>query len=184
MTTTVRLLASRLSRAPMILILLTLAFAMIVATPMAGLADTLPAPTQRVILKLAGEIENTTDGRTAAFDRAMIEALGQETITTTTPWTEGTVVFTGVPMSTLLAYVGSTGEQITIKALNDYEATVSIEMLTSGGAMLAYKMNGSYLSLRDKGPLWLVFPYDSDERYRSDNYSNASVWQIRSMTVR
>ncbi|MDH3537347.1 MAG: hypothetical protein OER87_16515, partial [Gammaproteobacteria bacterium] len=45
-------------------------------TPVATLADSLQAPTGKVILTVSGKIANTNAGDRAEFDREMLEALG------------------------------------------------------------------------------------------------------------
>ena len=43
--------------------------------------------------------------------------------------------------------------------------------------------DGKPLSVRDRGPLWIVFPYDSDSRLTTDAYLNRSVWQIKELMI-
>jgi hypothetical protein len=45
------------------------------------------------ILKISGKISNTNGDSIAAFDRAMLEALGMVALETTTPWFTGKVRF-------------------------------------------------------------------------------------------
>lgn len=49
-------------------------------------AQALPKPTGRVILTVSGKIGVHNDGETAKFDREMLEALGQASFVTSTPW--------------------------------------------------------------------------------------------------
>jgi hypothetical protein len=52
----------------------------------------------------------------------------------------------------------------------------------SAGAILAYRMNGAELSVRDKGPLWIMFPFDDKPELKSELIYSQSVWQLRKMT--
>ena len=39
------------------------------------------------------------------------------------------------------------------------------------------------MTLRDKGPLWLVYPYDADTAYQSEVIYARSVWQLDRIEV-
>ena len=39
------------------------------------------------------------------------------------------------------------------------------------------------MSVRDKGPLFVVFNYDSAAELRSERYYNRSIWQLRRLQV-
>ena len=49
--------------------------------------------------------------------------------------------------------------------------------------MLATKMNGDYMSVRDKGPLFLIYPFDTNPELFNEKYFSRSVWQIREVEV-
>src|SRR5689334_12041468 len=65
-------------------------------------AAKLGQPTEKVILTISGQISETNKDGAAEFDRPMLEALGMESFSTTTPWYDGPVKFEGVRMSRLL----------------------------------------------------------------------------------
>ena len=44
--------------------------------------------------------------------------------------------------------------------------------------MLAYLMDGKTMSVREKGPLWLIYPFDDNADYRSEETYAHSIWQI------
>ncbi len=44
-------------------------------------------------------------------------------------------------------------------------------------------MNGETMPVRRKGPLWIVYPYDSDEAYRSEAIYSRSIWQLDRIEV-
>ena len=147
-------------------------------------AGELPAPKGRVVLKVAGEVTNTTDGKAASFDMATLKALPKTTISTSTPWTQGVVTFAGVSFGELMSTVGAKGSEVKVTVLNDYSVTMTVADLVGTDAILAYELDGKALSIREKGPLWITFPFDSDERYRTDAYWSKSVWQVRDMEVK
>jgi hypothetical protein len=39
------------------------------------------------------------------------------------------------------------------------------------------------MSVRDKGPLWLVYPYDSAAKYQSEVVFSRSIWQLNRLEI-
>ena len=153
-----------------------------VAQPAAG--GPLPQPAGRVILAVSGKISITNDGDSAKFDRPMLEELGMVSFTTVTPWYDGPVTFEGVPMTRLLQRLGGQGEMVQAVALNDYSTEIPVADFARWGVVLALKRDGTYLSIRDKGPLFIVYPYDTNAELRSPRYYGRSAWQVARLVVR
>src|SRR5690606_39731214 len=121
----------------------------------------LAGPADKVVLDVNGSIAvSNTPGGSAAFDRAMLAAMPRSAIETTTPWTEGVQRFDGVLLSDLVARLGATGTRITARALNDYSYPFDLADAISRGALIADLTNGKQMSVRERGPLWIVFPLD------------------------
>lgn len=161
------------------------ATALIVMSLVAGrpaAAAGLPAPQGAAILTVSGAISTKNVGDSAVFDLAMLQAMPHVTIHTGTPWT-GVSDFEGVALSDLLSAVGATGAAITATALNNY----AVDLPASDaklGAIVAYKVDGKLLSVRDKGPLWIIYPFDSDPSLKSEvNYARC-IWQLSAMTLK
>lgn len=159
----------------------------VVATGLAATqaqAQTLPAPKGAVVLTVTGSIGVTNADGQAQFDIDMIKALPKVSFDTYTIWTEGRQTFTGVELKTVLDLVGAQGSGIDASALNEYLVDIPIEDAVEGGPILAYEQNGTALSVRDKGPLWLVYPYDSRPEYQTEVVYARSIWQMSSMEIR
>lgn len=146
-------------------------------------ADALLAPTGPVILEVTGAIANTNSAGKAQFDRATLDAMATDTLQTSTPWTKGVQRFHGFPLAALLKTVGATGTTVKAIALNDYSAVLPIADSVESGAFVVVRQDGKPMSVRDRGPLWIVFPYDTDSRLTADVYLNRSVWQIKELLI-
>jgi len=149
-----------------------------------GRAQDLAAPAGRVILSITGKIARRNSPDAAQFDLPMLEALGPESFTTTTPWHNGPVTFEGVPMARLLREVGANGTTLQVLALNDYSTEIPIEDFEKYPVVLAYKRDGAYMPVRDKGPLFIVYPYDSDPTLKHQRFYSRSAWQVARMIVK
>ncbi len=143
-----------------------------------ALAGELAAPEGDIILTVSGDIETTNAGDTAVFDLEMLKALDDTTVETSTIWTEGTQVFQGVSLDVLTDRLGISEGMLRATAINDYSVEIPVSDATEGGAVIAYMLNGETMSVRDKGPLWVIYPYDSDPDYRSEVIYSRSIWQL------
>jgi len=148
----------------------------------------LPQPSGPVILSVSGNIAkgNARDaqGRAVAhFDRDMLEKLGMVTVATHTPWHQELQRFEGIPGTALLDAVGAAGTELRAWAINDYVVRIPQDDLRMHGPILALRSNGQYLAVRDKGPVFLVYPYDSAPNLRSNVYYLRSIWQLRRIEI-
>ncbi|SEG85833.1 hypothetical protein [Marinobacterium lutimaris] len=162
-------------------LVLTLTFGMAASLANAG---TLESPQGSVILTVSGAIENTNGDGVARFDKAMLEALQQRTTETATPWHEGVVSFEGPLGSALLDAVGASGETMQVTAINDYSAEVPVSDFYDHEVILALKADGKYMRVRDKGPLFIIYPFDEKPELSSEIIHNRSVWQIKAIDIK
>ncbi len=80
--------------------------------------------------------------------------------------------------------VGATGDRIVSIALNDYSAEMPMEDARKYGVLLALKRDGEYMTVRDKGPLFIIYPFDSNPDLKAQKYYSRSVWQIARIEVK
>ena len=149
----------------------------------AGFAAGLDQPKADSILTVSGKIGTTNAQAAAQFDRAMLEKLGMVSFTTMTPWYKEPVKFEGVPLKALMDAVAAKGEKIVAVALNDYSAEVPMEDIAKYNVILALKRDGEYMSPRDKGPLFIVYPFDSKREYKTEAIYSRSIWQLNRIEI-
>jgi len=139
-------------------------------------AGALPVPTGEVLLVVTGNIGNTNVGGEARFDRQMLEALGTSRLVTRTPWHPDGNVFEGVRADRLLKAVEARGEAVRATAANDYRVTIPLSDFAAHDVLLAMRIDGRDLTLRTKGPIWVIYPDDADlpEGERSERM----IWQL------
>ena len=112
------------------------------------------------------------------YTRADFEALGLESFSTTTIWSEGAEEFTGVSLSILLDSLDVQSGALSAKAINDYAVEIPVSDAVEGGPIIAFLRNGEEMSVRDKGPLWLIYPFDDNPDYQSEVIYSRSIWQL------
>lgn len=140
-------------------------------------------PAGKVLLTISGHIENTNDGGKAVFDLASLEKLGMVSFQTTSPWYNGRTTFMGISLQKLMDYVGAKGSVVKVTALNDYTTEIPLSDFKKYNVILALKVNGEYMRVRDKGPLFVVYPYDSLPELNNQIYYSRSAWQVSRMSI-
>lgn len=155
------------------------------AAPKAGAAAAprLPQPSGDPILTVSGKVGVTNGEGGADFDREMLEGLGTSSFTTTTPWHEGAVTFEGVLAAKLMRAVAARGETVSALALNDYATEIPMSDFDRFGVLLALKRDGAYMPVRDKGPLFLIYPFDANPDLKARRYYSRCAWQLRRLVV-
>jgi hypothetical protein len=138
-----------------------------------------PASADDTILSVTGKVT----GGEINLTLAQIEAMGSANIVTTTPWHDGLTTFEGVPMARFLEVVGAHGTTAYVQALNDFSMDMPLSDLIRFDAIMAFKTDGKYMEIADKGPLFIVFPYDDVSEVRNELFYARSVWQIRSIEI-
>lgn len=162
---------------------IALAFALLLGLANTGYGEDLAPPAGQVVLTVSGKIAATNGTGVAAFDLEMLRSLGVEQFATTTIWTGGTPTFEGVPLANLVERLGVTDGTLRAFAINDYTVDIPVTDAVDGGPMIAFRMDGADMSVRDKGPLWIVYPYDSNQDYRSEVIYSRSIWQLDRIEV-
>ena len=136
-------------------------------------------------IAVAGDVVLTfTHGdQSIEFDMAALTDLGETQFTTTTSWTDGEQDFVGVSLHTFLEQVGVQDGALKATAINDYAVDIPVSDAVEGGPIIAYHRNGEEMSVRDKGPLWIVYPYDTNPAYQTEVIYSRSIWQLDRITV-
>jgi hypothetical protein len=155
--------------------------AMVLFAGWAALAPTDALSTTRPVLSVSQAAGQ--NGAPADFDMAMLESLPHHTIKTATPWTNGVSEFEGVLVRDLFQHLGIKGTLSTFVALNDYKVQIPMADFAKYDVLLAYKRDGVYMPVRDKGPLWVVYPLDEHPELNSEETHAKMIWQVRSVVV-
>jgi hypothetical protein len=157
-----------------------------VTAPSLNVGDEIPAPTEPVVLTVRGNIGARQNGEPVIeFDMPTLERLGVVRFTTQTDWTDAPVTFDGVLLSKLLDVVKADpdAEKLTMTALNDYRMDVPAADARTWPVMLALKADGQRMSVRDRGPIWVVYPQHAYPELNNREYLSRWVWQLASIEV-
>ncbi len=131
-----------------------------------------------VLLTVNGAIE----GDAVEFDREMLQRLDWREIRSWTSFTEGEQEFAGPTLASVLEAVGAKGTSIRAIAINDYAVSIPVDHANAHGVLLAVDHNGKPMRIRNKGPIWVIYPQSETEAKRQ-RFDAEMIWQLSRITV-
>ncbi len=143
----------------------------------------LDAPQGPVVLTVTGRVRSPNEGAAAEFDMATLAAMPQQSFSTRTPWYSQPRRFTGPLLRDVLKAAGASGTALRLIALNDYRVDMPFDDTQRHDVLLARLLDGQPMTVRDKGPLFVIYPFDSRPELRSALYYSRSAWQLRTIEV-
>ncbi len=113
----------------------------------------------------------------------MLEALGVSELTVETAWTDGRPTFIGVLGSKVLEAVGASGKTAVARAINDYKVEIPVAEIRDYPVLFALQQDGRYMRVRDKGPIWIVYPRETYPELDTEGYKDRWIWQLESIHI-
>lgn len=131
-------------------------------------------------LRWIGAEGNVIGERTLTTEE--IEAMPQQEFTTDTPWFEAATRFSGPALADIVALGGEDVSSAHVVALNDYAADIPAEDWAEQAPIIAVRVDGDLMKVRDKGPFWVMYPIDGNpETLDSELYHSRMVWQVKNI---
>ncbi len=144
----------------------------------AAFAQTLPA--QRPVLEISGKVTTSP----VQLDMAALQRLPQRSFKTNTPWTREPHTYSGPLLRDVLALAGAQGAtNIKAVALNDYQISIPAEDAAKLDVIVAHQVDGKAIPVRERGPLFVIYPFDSAPELRTTRYYERAIWQLKSMRI-
>ncbi len=146
-------------------------------------ALTSAAIAEEVLLTLSNE--NARESSPIEWTREDLTALPQRRIQTATEWTDGRPVFEGPLARDVVSRAAGHGERVAnAVAVNDYSVEIPLKDFERYDVILALSVDGRELSLRDKGPIWIVYPRDQHEELQDPVFNSRWIWQLDRLVLR
>lgn len=143
-------------------------------------------PTQSVAAPILTVVFPDVNGeaQTIEYTDEEILALDQVEIATDNDYVDETAVFSGPRLRDVFGdqEIGSE-DMIRLRALNDYSTEMPASEALDYDVILALSMNGERLSVRDKGPIWVIYPMSEHEELREPRFNDRLVWQLSSVEL-
>ncbi len=104
-------------------------------------------------------------------------------VATETPWTTGIIEFEGVLVRDLLDFVKADGKTVKAAALDDYVVDIPVEDFLVHDVIIATRIKGKPMRVRENGPLWIIYPWNDVPDLRRPHFYSNSIWQLNSLMV-
>jgi hypothetical protein len=112
-----------------------------------------------------------------AFDRSMLLALPQGTVTAQPPEFDAPTKFSGPLLREVLGFIEAAKVKITFVALNGYTGWLAPEDIDSSDWILALSADGVPLGLAQQGPIWILNTRPPDFK-TNDIHHGHWVWAV------
>jgi hypothetical protein len=91
-----------------------------------------------------------------------------------------------VPVTALLDRLQASGQHVEAVALDGYASPpLSLADLRKYGVILALKKNGEYMRVRERGPIWMIYPIDDFPELKKDLSTQYKlIWHLRTLVVK
>lgn len=152
---------------------------------MALVASMVPAPAlaEEALFTLSG-----TNSKGQAVEIPFTETLAQEIGVielSTKVVSEGEAIrkVRGAEIDATLKKADLVGKILHVVALDGYAVDLPREDFTNYGAVFAMSIDGKKLTVRDKGPSWIIYPVSKNKELDDPVFEARSVWQLKTVTV-
>lgn len=156
---------------------------MVMMAPAMAISTAVSPPDGPVLLKISGNIRYTNVNDELWLDRKMLEELPWHETTTHTPWHQQIGRFEGPLLRGILELAGVDSEMVEIHALNHFHAYLPVSDVHNYDVILATKHNGKEMSIREFGPLFVIYPFSEHPELKTEAIHFRSVWQVSMIRV-
>lgn len=115
-----------------------------------------------------------------------IAALPTARIRTATPWSER-ADYEGPLLADVIRLAAGGGGalpgSVRLGAADDYTVRIPLADVERFRPILADRQDGRPLSLRTRGPYWLIFPFDDTPAIQNDIWYYRAIWQITRLSL-
>lgn len=120
-------------------------------------------------------------GSNFELDDDALAKLPQKKMLVPTPWFSAEQTFEGPLLRDVLKLASIQNGNIKLIALNDYAISIPASDAFQYDVIVARKRNGKLMTIRDKGPLFIMYPFQDHAELRVTEYFRRCSWQLRSI---
>lgn len=139
---------------------------------------------EQTILTISGHIQPADNSHEVNFTLDDLQKLPQQNYKTTNPWVNKPHQYQGPLLTDILKSVNAKSTRLTLVALNDYRVNMDLAKVLKYQPILAWSDDSKTMSVRERGPLWLMFPISRyPEELKNTRFNSYMIWQLRKIIV-
>ncbi len=121
-------------------------------------------------------------GKELGLTLKQLRDMSQETVVTGNEFVDGKRVFRGPLMRDVMRrFSSSLPKMVVLTAANDFQSAAPVKEFFKYNVILALSVDGVALSMRDKGPIWMIYPMSDFPELRDPSYNSRLIWQLISI---
>ena len=126
----------------------------------------------------------TTPERSATYTLNELIELPQTTVVTKNDYVDGATAFQGPRLRVILEQLSvDQSAELKLTALNDFTSQVPASDAFDYDVILAILRDGETMPVREKGPIWVIYPMDDHPELQDEAYNGRMVWQLKDISV-
>ncbi|WP_386173253.1 hypothetical protein [Sulfitobacter sp. R86518] len=126
----------------------------------------------------------TNQEASTKFTHEELSSLPQVVLLTANDYVDQPTSFQGPLLRSVLEASGiGRDAKLNMIALNDFTSTVPASDAFDYDVILAILREGKTMPVREKGPVWVIYPMDDNPELRNDLYNDRLVWQLKEISV-
>ncbi len=129
-------------------------------------------------------VNSVAESKRYQFTLQDLQSLESHTFTLTHDWSDSPHRYTGPLLSAVLEKAGMKGTTVKLRALNEYFIEIQRPFIEKYQPILAWQEDGLTLSIRNKGPLWLMTPLHQYPELNEPANVSKLIWQLSTIEVR
>lgn len=123
-------------------------------------------------------LEIFSAGERKQYTRVQLLQLPQYSINTKLPWTDESHTYSGPRLEDVLQLAKVKGHWLKLDALDFYNVSLNFNKIKKFNPILALERDKKQLTVRNKGPLWLILPVDDHAELKAAIYNDFMVWHL------
>lgn len=131
------------------------------------------------------------DGTVQPVTDEDFKAIGETTLTTplfsqpdSTETTPAVRTAKGPLLRDVLKHFQVSGAVAQAVGLDAYQIDIPVEDAMRYDVILATELDGKQLSVRDRGPIWVLYPLKDHPELNTPVYESRSIWQLKKLQLK
>lgn len=128
-------------------------------------------------------LENNRSQETIELTKDQLLAFDQVEVVTKNEFIDGEATFVGPLVRDVLELLEADVEMLRFTAINDYSIDIPVSDFDSYNVIFALSQDGEMFSIRDKGPIWVIYPMSENVELQDRMYNDRLIWQLAKVSA-
>lgn len=137
------------------------------------------ATSEKILLNIHSDSQQVSE----QYTLTQLQHLPQHEIRTKIPWTNETHTYRGPYLEEIFTLAKIKGEWLTLYALDHYQVSFNFKKIKMYKPILALQVDSKPLTIRTKGPIWLILPMSDYKELSAAIYNDYMIWHLIKISI-